>query len=175
MSFSPIADTYIDSNAPDVNYGDEAILRLRARGKNRALMKFDQSAIESTIGSSTIVSATLTFTVAKNWENWVTPGLLALRRMAAPWTENGATWNTENSASSSPWVLESSATTTVSDDTTSTVSFDVVADIKAFLTGVENNGWILQKADECTPGVIDLGSRESDLPPILTVTYASSK
>jgi pimeloyl-ACP methyl ester carboxylesterase len=169
ISFSPIADTYIDSNAPDVNYGGDAILRLRARGKDRALVKFDETAIENAIGSSTIVSAALTFTVAKNWKNWVRPGLLALHSMTSPWIETGATWNIENSASSSPWVLEPSATTTVSDDTTSTVSFDATDDVRAFIDGAENDGWILQKADECAPGVIDFGSRESETPPMLKI------
>jgi len=39
------------------------------------------------------------------------------------------------------------------------------------LNGTENDGWILQKADECSPGVIDFGSRESNSSPTLTITY----
>lgn len=175
VSFAPTADTYIDENNPDTNYGVDPILRLRARGKNRVLVKFDQSAIMSALGSGTIASATLTFTVAKNWENWAAPASLALRRMTVPWTETGATWNTENPTGSLPWTVEPSATATVSDDTTSTVSFDVMADVQDFLNGIENDGWILQKSDECAAGVLDLGSRESGTPPILAVTYGSSK
>ena len=76
------------ANAPDANHGGDAILRLRARGKNRALVKFDSAAIKDAVGSSTIVSATLTFTVAKNWENWAATGSLALLSDDAPWTEN---------------------------------------------------------------------------------------
>jgi pimeloyl-ACP methyl ester carboxylesterase len=169
VSFSPITDTYIDSNAPDVNYGGDAILRLRARGKNRALVKFDETAIENAIGSSTIVSAALTFAVAKNWENWASAESLALHRITSAWTEGGATWNTENPTSSVLWITEPSATTTISNDTTSTVSFNVTANIQAFLSGTENDGWILQKADECAPGVIDFGSREFGSPPALSL------
>ena len=69
------------------------------------------------------------------------------------------------------WVPEPSATTTVSNDATSTVSFDVASDIRAFLGGTENDGWIIRKADECAPGVVDFGSRESANLPMLTVTY----
>jgi pimeloyl-ACP methyl ester carboxylesterase len=169
ISFSPIADTYIDASVPDANHGSGQILRLRARGKNRTLVKFDQSAISSAVGSGTIISAQLTFTVAKNWENWATSELLALHRMTAPWIENGATWNTENSTSGPPWSAEPSATIVISNDTTSTVSFDVTSDIENFLADGENDGWILQKADECASGVIDFGSRESNVPPALTV------
>ncbi len=169
ISFSPIEDTYTDANAPDTNHGSDQILRLRSRGKNRALVKFDEAAIESAISSNTIVSAMLTFTVAKNWENWVSPESLELHRMAMPWIETGATWNTENSTSGVPWFAEPSATTTVSNDTMNTVSFDVTDDVEDFLNGTENNGWILQKADECAPGVIDFDSRESETPSVLTV------
>jgi len=170
-TFSPVADTYIDSANPDANYGSSSILRLRARGKNRALIKFDDGAIKDKIGSSTIVSAKLAFTVAKNWENWAGSGQIELHRMSMPWTETDATWNVENSTSPSPWIVEPSATTTISNDTTSTVSFDVTSDIQAFSKGAENDGWILKKSDECAPGVIDFGSRGSAAPPELTVTY----
>jgi len=170
-SFSPVADTYIDANAPDINHGADQLLRLRARGKNRALIRFDQSAIKNAIGSSTIVSARLAFPVVKNWKNWTMPGLLALHRVTAAWTEVGATWNTENSTDGTPWVVAPSATTTISNDVTSTLSFDVTNDVAAFLNGTENDGWILQKADECSPGVIDFGSRESNSSPTLTITY----
>ena len=171
ISFPASGDTYMDANAPDINHGSDAILRLRARGKNRALAKFDEAAIENAIGSSTIVSATLTFSVAKNWENWAEQESLELHRMTAPWTETGATWNAENSTSPSPWIAKPSATTTVSNDTTNSISFDVTADVEAFLRGAENYGWILQKADECMPGVIDFGSRESVASPSLDITY----
>ena len=170
-SFFPIADTYIDGDAADINYGNSAILRLRSRGKDRALIKFDRSSILETLGSSTVVSATLTFAVAKNWENWAHAGSLALYRMTSPWAENDATWNTESSTSGPLWAPESSATAVVSNDTTSTVSFAVTADMQTLLDDAENDDWILKKVDECAPGVIDLGSRESGTPPMLTVVY----
>jgi hypothetical protein len=170
VSFSPVADTYIDSNASDANHGSDAILRLRARGKNRALVEFDEAAIKNAVGSSTIASATLIFSVAKNWENWLgIGGSLALRRMNLPWTESDATWNNVNASGVASFITEPSATMTVSNDTTNTISFDVTADIKLFLAGTENDGWILQKADECAPGVIDFGSRESKIPAVLKI------
>ncbi len=176
LSFSLAGDTYIDAANPDTNYGNDAILRLRARGKNRTLVKFDGAAIKNAVGSSTILSAKLAFSVAKNWKNFsVGGGSLALHRMLLPWTENSATWNTENSIGSALWGAEPTATTTVSNDTTSTVLFDVTADIQALLEGTENDEWILKKADECAPGVIDFGSRESETAPVLTVTYSSSE
>jgi hypothetical protein len=175
ISFSPIEDTYIDAADSDVNYGGSSVLRLRARGKNRAFAKFDQAAIENAVGSNTIVSANLAFTVAKNWENWAASGLLTLHRMTSPWIESGATWNSVNVSGTASWILEPSAMTTVSNDTTSTISLDVTTDVRAFLNGTEDDGWILQKADECAPGVIDFGSRESETPPVLTVTYVSLK
>ncbi len=166
---SAIADTYIDSGNPEGNNGNASILRLRARGKDRALVKFDESAIESAIGSSTAFSATLDFTVAKNWMNRAAPETIGLYRMAVPWDGAAATtWSTEN-ASGTVWAADPSATSTVSNNTTNTVSFDVTADIAAFMNGTENEGWIMRKTNECAPGAIDFGSRESGMPPKLMI------
>ena len=170
-SFVPIADTYVDGNDPGENYGDAHILRIRSRGKDRSLIKFDDAAIRAAVGSSTIISATLTLSVAKNWENETGTDTMELYRMISPWTEGGATWNTEDDTSSPPWAATPSAMAIASNDSTITLSFDVASDVRSFADGAENDGWILKKADECMPGVIDFGSRESDLPPELMISY----
>ena len=88
-------DTYVHEGKPDENFGDLHRLRLRKRGRNRALVLFDQAAILAAVGTGTIVSATVELTIRsdKN-DDWpLSGGTIDVHRMNQSWTELGATWH----------------------------------------------------------------------------------
>ena len=168
LSFFPIADTYVDALHPDASYGMSSFLRLRSRGRNRAFLKFDGAAIRSGIGSGTIVAAELSFPIMKNWQNWSSSGTLGLYAASTSWTEDGLSWPgvgiSANDMSPRPIALAS-----VMNDTTGTLSFSFGDTPFPFLDILGGNGFVIRKTDECSPGVIDLDSRESGDPPKLTL------
>jgi hypothetical protein len=68
-----------------------------------------------------------------------------------------------------PWIEPASATTLITNAQIGTVSFDVTADVQAFLAGTANHGWILKKDVEGAAGLIELASRETGSGPRLVL------
>ena len=164
VSLSVSADTYIARSAPNKNYGTSSVLRVDDRADSRALVRFDSKALKDIVGSSTVLSAQLWFTVVgkvkDNWKNWWPwrwwwPGKLGqetlmLFRTSEPWTELGATWNctddtnTANAkadckknfwnAWSVPGMRVASAVPVATSTAGSTIRFDVTADVKNILS-----------------------------------------
>lgn len=106
------ADTYLRQGSPNTNEGASPIMRVWASGDNRTLIRFDQSAIASTIGGGVLVSAKLQVDIAKNANNWGKEGrTVGVHRLSMAWAEgngkdaelppkqsfrgsgSGATWN----------------------------------------------------------------------------------
>lgn len=185
---SPSADTYLAPGAANKNKGKEKTLNMRYA---RSLVQFGQGQLQSVIGSGTVMSATLTFSVAKSAGLGKAGDTIELHRMTMPWTELGATWNcpndtnTKNSIpncvpkwdmdnpSSYPFTPSSTATALITKYTTNTVSFDITSDLVSFMAGTPNYGWIIKRANKGinVPGAIDFYSREANNGPILTVSY----
>ena len=96
VSFSPVADTYIDSTSAGENFGTATEIRLNnqtgGNPNNRlymsGLLRFDLSSIPS---GTIIESATLDFVQNNN-----VTGSIDLYEVTGPWTEGGATWNNSN-------------------------------------------------------------------------------
>jgi len=106
-------DTFVRAGAANTNEGGSPLLRVQASGDNRALVKFDQAAIEAAVAGARLISAKLRVTVADNAENWGESGdrTIDLHRMIVAWEEGnginslvpgrtqyrgdgaGATWN----------------------------------------------------------------------------------
>ena len=87
-SLQASADTYLRSGATNTNEGGSSFLQVRASGDNRALVQFDQASLHSLVGSGTLVSASLTFTIAQNGDNWGASGrTISVYRLTSPWTE----------------------------------------------------------------------------------------
>lgn len=193
----PAADTYIRQGSPNQNQGGDAILRLQSSGHNRALIRFDQSAIAAVVSGGSLVAARLEVTITDNGENWGTSGRpIALHRLTQPWTELGATWNCAiddtpanqspdcsgvtqwemgSPASANPFAPTSTATAVIHNDQGGVVSFDVTADVASFLAGSQaNNGWVLKKVDEGQNGRVAFASRESSVAGRLRMTMAES-
>lgn len=78
-------------------------------------------------------------------------------------------WDMTNTANW-PFVSTPTATATITNNKTGTVSFNVTADVQAFLSGTTNNGWVVRKDDETKDGVIQFSSREGDNAPELIIT-----
>lgn len=169
------ADTYIQSAAPNANRGSEDSLQLQ--GNTRLLFQFDQPAIAEAVGPDSVAFATLELTIVTARVD-SSGHTLRLHRMVAPWTEAGATWNCAVDAVPGDGVADCSGATawdmsgSVPFDTvpplqfmtpnqTGIVQLDVTADVRQFLAGTPNQGWILKKADEGGPGGGEaLGSKE---------------
>ncbi|MBI1817096.1 MAG: Ig-like domain-containing protein [Deltaproteobacteria bacterium] len=174
VTLAPVGDTYLRSGSANQNQGSDTILRVQQSGNNRALVRFDQAAIATAVGSGTVASATLELYVQTNANNWGTTGRsVDALRLTADWTELGATWNcridsnTGNSSAdcSSQWNGGSFATTATAsklhaNTLTGWVQFDVTADVRAFLTGTLNYGWVIKKTDESQNGQVDYTSRQ---------------
>jgi len=45
----PLGDTYLKDGNPNQNQGDDTILRVRKTGTNRALVQFDQAALQAAV------------------------------------------------------------------------------------------------------------------------------
>ncbi|MEX0650150.1 MAG: DNRLRE domain-containing protein [Candidatus Andersenbacteria bacterium] len=98
-------------------------------------------------------------------------------------TGDGATWNCaidSNITNHQPecvtkWnggTYESVPTdsVTITKGQTGTVEFDVTDDVEAFLSGTDNNGWLVRKDNETQNGYVSFDSREAGTPH-LVITY----
>src|SRR5258706_3808008 len=183
------ADATLKQGTPNTNQGAETVLRIQQSGGGRALVRFDQPALQQAIGTSSIRSAKLRLYIAANGNNWGTDGHeVNVHRLTQAWTELGATWNCPhdtNTANSSPdcnpsWVMGGSslppfamAPTHVilhQNNQTGWVEWDVTGDVRKFLANQASNyGWIIRKDDEGASGQVDYASRENTNPPQLRV------
>ena len=195
-SLVPIADTYVRQGSPNQNQGAELILRLQSSGKNRALLRWDQLVLAQAATGGTLVAARLELTIADLADNWSAAGrTVDLHRLTHAWTELGATWNCAvdsvpgnsradctgasawdmDHSASYPWVATRTATALLRNGQTGVVTFDVTADVQAWLAGQQPNyGWILKKTVEGDPGKVDFGSRQSGVAPRLVLRVEST-
>lgn len=177
-TFAAVGDTYLRQGEPNQNFGGESVLRVRQAGRNRSLVRFDAAEIAQVVGQGTLVAAHLEMTIARNGRNWSPGGrTVDAHRLAANWTEAGATWNcaTDTNLSNilpncpSQWsggTFQAAPTASVlhTNDLSGTVSFDVTADVASLLNGTPNppsQGWLLKKREEGRSGLVDYASREA--------------
>lgn len=111
-SLTPVADTFVRQSNSNTNEGASTFLRVRATDDNRALIRFDEAAIQDAIGAETLLTATLRLTIVETPSNWGPTGrAIGLHRMLQDWAEGngfvtgalpaqstrgegaGATWN----------------------------------------------------------------------------------
>jgi N-acetylneuraminic acid mutarotase len=95
-------------------------------------------------------------------------------------TDDNITNQSDNCSGSTSWDMidqdswpfseTPTATTTITNNQSGTISFNVTSDIKAFLNGTANNGWIIMKDNEMQDGDIQFGSKESIYSPKLIIT-----
>ena len=68
-----------------------------------------------------------------------------------------------------PWIEPATATTTIDNRQTGTLSFDVTADVLAWLGGTPNRGWAILKEPKTGGGTLWLDSKEGPSPPRLVI------
>jgi PKD repeat protein len=167
------ADTYLRQSNANKNQGQETVLHVQQSGHNRALVRMDQAAIAAAVGSGSLASATLELYVTDSG-GWGSDGrTIDLNRLTASWTENGATWNCAddtlptNSAANcaTQWsggTFEAEASDSVlhTNTTSGYLQFNVTEDVRAFLAGTPNDGWLAKLTDETVGGNVDYVSRQ---------------
>src|SRR6266545_7279254 len=173
-TLSVTADTYLKSGSSNQNQGGETLLRIQSSGNNRSLVRFDPAAIAAAVGNGSLASARLELYIQNNSNNWGTEGrTVDAHRLAASWTESGATWNCGIDANpgnssadcTSQWAggqfaEEPSDTVLHTYGLTGWIQFDVTADVRAFLSGTPNYGWIIKKTEEGQNGQVEYTSRQ---------------
>jgi protocatechuate 3,4-dioxygenase beta subunit len=103
VTFDSSADTYVRSGQDNHNYGAGAFMNIQASGDNRSLVKFDQSAIQSSI-SGTVLSAKLRVTIVDNGNNWGATGrTVDIHRLISDWSEGNGIENDRGTGSGSTW------------------------------------------------------------------------
>jgi uncharacterized Zn-binding protein involved in type VI secretion len=190
IALPPVADTYLRSGGPNQNQGTDTFLRVQQSGSNRSLVRFDSAAIASAVGSGSLASARLELYIQANGNNWGSDGrTVDAHRLTTNWSELGATWNcgidsnpANSSADCNPqwaggqFADEPSDTVLHTNGLAGWISFDVTADVRSFLSGTANYGWVVKKSDEGQSGQADYTSREgtADHAPRLVLTVESA-
>ena len=93
QTLNAAADSYLRGASPDTNEGASSFLRIESTGPDRALVRFDQATIASTVGAGTLQSASLELFIEVNDNNWGTGSEVDVHRVTTDWTESGVTWN----------------------------------------------------------------------------------
>lgn len=105
LTLNASSDTYVKDGQNDRNQGGDVFMRLRDNGNNRALVRFDQAALQSAVGNRTVLSAKLRLAIVDNNSNWGQSGrTVDVHRLLSNWAEGngtdssrgtgpGATWN----------------------------------------------------------------------------------
>ncbi|MEM9728170.1 MAG: DNRLRE domain-containing protein [Myxococcota bacterium] len=195
IDFTTSGDTYLRDGSPNKNQGDETFLRVRKSGKNRALLQFDQVALENALAGQGVAAARIELDIVDNGGQWGSAGRsIGVHRMTGEWTEPGATWNCGDDADTSngaeecpdtawdmknsdqwPFLFDPTSTVLVYNETEGVFAIDVTADVQAFVAGeAPNLGWILRLVNETQNGRLDFASRETVTPPKLIVVPGTS-
>ena len=189
-----VYDTYIREISENQNAGAEVSMQVNNLGNHRSLVAFDQQWLVASVGTGTVTAAKLRVEVIYNANNWGSAGRdIAVHRLTRAWNELNATWNCANdsniqnsspdcsgtnawSMSTSaqwPFVATPSATYLQKDGKIGVVEWDVTNDVKAFLQGTANYGWIIKKADESKTGFVRYSTHEGAIAPQLVLTISN--
>jgi len=177
-------DSFLREGIKESNEGANDILRVMGTGptNNRALVAFDQSQIESILEGKSLESATLKVFVVSNDGKWTDNQTISIHELSSAWTEGnginapfgsfigtqkGVNWNCSDGTQCTDWnggIYNQIPTDTVKITNQVDgmwIEFDVTSDVQAFVDGTENNGWIIMKSDEDSPGRINFAAREA--------------
>ena len=172
------ADTFIASFDPQVNYNQATLLTLNEQlgDKSRALLKFDMQPIPL---GTTILNAELKLHVT--YRSGIVVGRsVIVNRLIREWAPESTTWQLSStgaawglpgaSAPNNDYISDPSAIFHLGDG--DELSFDVTDDVRRWLIGEPNRGWLLRLSDG-SDFVLNLASSEHrnvQLRPELVVT-----
>ena len=170
VSFVSSADSYVQQDAAGTNYWNAVLMDVGSMkdggtSKNRrSFVKFDVSSIPA---SSTVNSATLTLCAT------AVPGVTRtydVHAVSADWVETTITWTNQ------PSVAASATDSTTTPASVGCMTWDVAADVQAWVDGTSNYGWRVVDDAESAPGdyLSQFRTRENSVVaerPTLDVTY----
>ncbi len=135
---TPVADTYVDENAPTANFGGGASLLLRSRFNNknqRALVRFNLPSIPA--------GCSLTGASLKLFASAFDPGrTIDVFRAGGAWAEGTVDWNTAPATAGAATSRTSAA---------GNLYWDTTAQVQAMYSGT-NNGFVVRDRTESAPG-----------------------
>ncbi len=139
-------------------------------------------------------SATLKVFVVSNDGKWTDGQTISIHELSSAWaegnginapfgsfvgTQKGVNWNCSDGTECTDWnggsydQIPTDAVQITNQVDGMWIEFDVTGDIEAFVDGSENNGWIIMKSDEDSPGRINFAAREAQSNvPQLELTFA---
>jgi hypothetical protein len=181
-------DSFIREGIKNTNEGSNEVLRVMGIGptNNRAMVAFSQDDINAVSKDKTLQSATLKLFVVSNDENWDRGQDVNLHRINGDWIEgignnaplnnlngieSGVSWKCSQGVKncSTQWnggnFVESPTTSVIVSNHIKEgywIKFDVTEDVKDYLSGTPNYGWIIKKSNEDSSGRINFAARESN-------------
>jgi hypothetical protein len=169
-TLEPAGDTYADALTAIFNFGTSTDLLVRSAltGDARSFVRFDLSPC-SIAASAEIETARLDLYLATAPTASRTD---EVHRVTASWGETALTWLNQPAVAAT---ATSSASTGTSNGVT--VSWNVLADVQAFVSGSQtNHGWRIKDASEgsLTAQTATYGAREratASQRPVLAITY----
>jgi hypothetical protein len=200
VTIQPNKDSFITKDRGNVNDGANPNLQVRRTDTQRTLIAFNQTDIAQASQGKKLQSATLKMFITENSNSWGSGRTIELHLLRTGWTEGngtytlngfrgtgaGVTWNCPTDTNianndrncSSRWSGGSFVSTitvkkTITNGLTGLIEFDVTKDVKAFLTGSNNFGWIIKKTQEDKSGHVFFASGEATSnQPVLELRYS---
>ncbi len=166
-------------NSLNSNNGLATNLRIQHPPRfSHVVLKFSESSIENTIGTSQIISANLKLYIETNFNNWASGSNVNAYRMTADWQEyisgspaQGVTWNCPNDTNlgntnpncTAQWSGGSYDSTVLSsvfhqNSQTGWITFNVTSDVQGIQSGSTHYGWLLRKPNTGNNGSVDYTS-----------------
>ena len=188
-------DSFIREGIKNSNEGSSSFLRIMGQDSinNRVMIKYDQNEITPNIDGKLIESAILKLFVIDNDANWNSGQDISIHRLISQWDEgsgigmpqnashfqpNGVTWTCSsgkcNNWNGGNFEVVPTDSVFISNHIKKGywIKFDVTEDLKNYLSGEPNYGWVIKKSDEGGPGRINFAARESTNMPELVVVQS---
>ncbi|MFZ6018418.1 MAG: DNRLRE domain-containing protein, partial [Chloroflexota bacterium] len=167
----PTADTWVNYNLPNNNYGSGVYLKIGSEecagqefpDRGRALIKFDLSPIPT---GQVIESASLRLYLRNAYPGGATINTISIHGVTASWIETGVTWNNQ------PAHTATSFASIVVGVTQAWYSWDITELVREWYSGSRpNNGLKMISVAETTCNMRYFDSRENVYDPRLEITY----
>ncbi len=177
-NYQGVRDTFLAGRDPAVNYGQAPLLNVsdKADDRNRILIFFD-------LGSLT--TADLRRAELRLYPAYLSippQGSAIINRMKRPWTEDGANWHQallgqawhQPGAGGYDSDFVAAATDIINVTSDAALSFDVTNDVRAWLNGDPNYGWIVRlNGSELLMALASSEYARLDLHPELVLTVGN--
>ncbi len=170
MAFTPVADSDVFSNYPNLNTGDTTEIwagyddyQETMGGIARGLVRFDISSLPA---SAKIISATLELAHVTSYGIEGENLTITTHRITSDWTELGVTWNNQ------PGYQDSYGSQAILHSDWGWFNFDVTSLVSGWYKNQTSNYGIMVRGPEVNmTGFRGFATRETDLKPTLIVNY----